>query len=131
MSLEQDEAMLPWESLPETLKESNRRQVDHICATLQAAGYGIKPLTDWEAMFYEFEPDEVELMARLEHDRFVEERGREGWVRGPKKDVRKKTNPDLRPWEELSEAAVQKNLNSVIELPKVLARGEFQVYRMR
>ena len=129
-SLEEDKAMLPWESLPETLKESNRRQVDHIRAKLEAAGYGIKPLTDWEAMFHEFEPEEVELMARLEHERFVEERTREGWVPGPERDVQKKTNPDLVPWEKLPELAIQKNLNSVVELPKVLARGEFQVYRL-
>jgi hypothetical protein len=129
-SLKKDKAMLPWESLPEPLKESNRRQVDHIRAMLQAAGYGIKPLTDWEAMFYEFEPEEVEFMARLEHVRYVEERTREGWVPGPERDVEKRTNPNLGPWEKLKEPAIQNNLNSVKELPKVLARGEFQVYRL-
>jgi hypothetical protein len=129
-SLEQDEAMLPWELLPETLKESNRRQVDHIRDKLEAAGYGIEPLTDWEAIFHEFEREEVELMARLEHERFVEERTREGWVYGSKKDLKKKTSPDLRPWEELSDLAIKKNLHSVTELPKVLARGEFQVCRL-
>jgi hypothetical protein len=128
--LEQDEAMLPWELLPETLKESNRRQVDHIRDKLGAAGYGIEPLTDWEAIFHKFEREEVELMARLEHERFVEERTREGWVHGSKKDVKKKTSPDLRPWEELSDLAIKKNLHSVTELPKVLARGEFQVCRL-
>jgi hypothetical protein len=129
-SREEDMAMLPWESLPESLKESNRRQVDHIRATLQAAGFGIKPLTDWEAMFYEFEPEEVEFMARLEHERYVEERTREGWVPGPERDVKKRRNPNLGPWEKLQEPAIQNNLNSVIEFPKVLARGEFQVYRL-
>jgi hypothetical protein len=129
-SLEEDKAMQPWESLPEPLKESNRRQVDHIRAMLQAAGYGIKPLTDWEAMSYEFEPEEVEFMARLEHERYVEERTREGWVSGPERDVKKRTNPNLGPWEKLQGPAIQNNLNSVIELPKVLARGEFQVYRL-
>ena len=127
---ETDEALRPWESLPEALRESNRRQVDQIQAKLQAAGYGIKPLVDWEAMFHQFDPAEVELMARLEHERFVDERTGEGWVRGPKKDVGKKTNPDLRPWEELSPEAVSKNLNSVIQLPKVLSRGGFQVCRL-
>jgi hypothetical protein len=129
-SLGQDEALLPWELLPETLKESNRRQVDHIRDKLEAAGYGIEPLTDWEAIFHEFEREEVELMARLEHERFVEERTREGWVYGSKKDLKKKTSPDLRPWEELSDSAIKKNLQSVTELPKVLARGEFQVCRL-
>jgi hypothetical protein len=44
--------------------------------------------------------------------------------------VKKKTSPDLRPWEELSDLAIKKNLHSVTELPKVLARGEFQVCRL-
>lgn len=137
--LGQDEAMRPWELLPEYLKESNRQQVDHIRAKLQAAGYGIKPLTDWEAIFHDFEDEEVKLMARLEHERWLEERTREGWECGPKQEG-KKTNPDLRPWEELSELAikkdlhavraVKKNLHAVRALPKVLARGEFQVYRL-
>jgi hypothetical protein len=44
--------------------------------------------------------------------------------------VKKQTSPDLRPWEELSDSAIRKNLHSVTELPKVLARGEFQVCRL-
>ena len=128
---EQDRARVPWEDLPEDLKASNRRQVDHIRLNLSAAAYGIKPLTDWLAASYQFEEDEVEQMARREHDRWMEERQRRGWVYGQQdKDARARTHPDLVPWESLSKAAKDKDRQSVRALPKLLARAGFQAYRL-
>jgi hypothetical protein len=45
---------VPWEELPEGLKESNRLQADHIGVKLKAIDCGIAPLTDWDAIFFEF-----------------------------------------------------------------------------
>ncbi len=39
----------PWDALPEYEHEKNRRQADRLGVTLKAAGYGIQPLTDWDA----------------------------------------------------------------------------------
>ena len=122
-------SMVPWDELPEGLKESNRRQADHIGIKLKAVGCGIAPLTDWDAESFQFRPEEIELMARMEHDRFVEERLRAGWHPGPK-DPAKKTSPHLVPWEQLPEEIKELDRNPVRGLPRFLSRAGLQVYRM-
>jgi hypothetical protein len=125
-------AMVPWDSLPERLKESNRRQVDHIGMKLDAIGCGIAPLTDWDAASFEFTPEEVELMARMEHERWYEELRLDGWTYAPgPKNPSVKTHPDLVSWEALPDLEKEKNRVTVRELPGFLARAGFQIYRLR
>jgi hypothetical protein len=124
--------VIPWEALPEEKKESNRRQVDHIGANLKQAGCGIAPLSDWDAASFQFTPDEVERLARFEHERWCNELRDQGWFRaeGPK-NPEAKTHPSLVPWEELPEPAKEKNHNAVRKLPPLLARVGLQIYRTR
>jgi hypothetical protein len=118
--------------LPEGIKESNRYQADHIGVKLKAVGYGIAPLADWDADKFEFAPEEVERMAQMEHERFVEERLRAKWRYAPgEKHLRRKSSPLLIPWENLPDAEKDKNRNTIRGLPIFLARAGFQVYRMR
>jgi len=123
--------ILPWNELPEHIRESNRRQADHIGAKLRAAGCGLAPLTDWDAEAFEFPADQVEQMAQSEHERFVAERLVAGWAYAPgPKDLARKLSPDLVPWEELSEATREKDRTSVCGLPRFLARAGLQVHRV-
>ena len=124
--------MVAWESLPERLKESNRRQVDHIGMKLKAIGYGIAPLTDWDATSFEFTPQEVQLMARMEHERRSEELRLDGWTYATgAENPTKKTHPDLVSWEALPEPDKEKNRSAVRELPGFLARAGLQIYRLK
>ena len=75
-----DPAMVPWEELAEEFRESCRRQADHIGLKLKAVGCGLAPLTDWDAELFEFTSEEVEQMARMEHQRWMAERRRAGWT---------------------------------------------------
>jgi hypothetical protein len=125
-------SLVPWDQLPEDLRESNRRQVDHIRLKLQTAGYGIQPLVDWEAAGYQFEPQEVETMAQLEHVHWVQERQRSGWRYAPgAEDTARKTHPDLVSWDDLPEAARVKDRQPAINLPSLLAQAGFQVYHLK
>jgi hypothetical protein len=124
--------MVPWEQLPEPIKESNRRQVDHIGLKLKAVGCGLAPLTDWDAASFAFTPEEVERMARMEHERWCEERCREGWrhASGPK-NPQAKTHPALLPWEELPPADKAINRTAVREMPAFLVQAGLQIYRLK
>ena len=126
---EQNEALVPWEQLPERLKESNRVQATNISNTLAATGYRIMQLRDWDAGELEFPPQEVEIMSRKEHERWCNERKQDGWVHGPERDVGKKTNPDLVDWDKLPEEEKEKNRRFVRKLPRSLARAGFQIER--
>jgi 4-amino-4-deoxy-L-arabinose transferase-like glycosyltransferase len=52
-------SMVPWDELPEYLKESNRRQADNIGARLKAVGCYLEPLADWDAALFKFTAEEV------------------------------------------------------------------------
>lgn len=124
-------AMVPWDDLPEPLKESNRRQVDHIRNKLKAIGADITALSGWSDALFELAPAEVELMARLEHERWLAERLQEGWQYAPGlKDLTKKTHPDILPWEQLPATSQEWNRSTTHDMPKFLARAGFQIYRL-
>ncbi len=124
-----DASLRPWDELPESLRESNRRQADHIHDKLAAIGCGVVPLEDWDAPLFAFEPDEVETLSIMEHARWVEERRRAGWRQGSRKDVERKITPYLVPWDELSEEIKDLDRNAVREIPAVLARTDLGIYR--
>jgi len=124
-------SMVPWDELPENLKESNRRHADHIGVKLKAIGCAIAPLTDWDAEPFKFSVEEIDLMARMEHERWMSERLQAGWkLKGKKKNIRKKTSPDLVPTEKLSGDARELDYNPVKDLPFCLAKVGFQIYRL-
>jgi hypothetical protein len=118
----------PWEELSPEMKESNRRAADHIRVELAAAGYTIAPLDDWDADLFQFSADEVETMAALEHERWIEERKAAGWqyAAGPR-DLEGKTSPYLVPWGELPEEVKDYDRATVRRLPALLAEVGLQV----
>jgi len=131
-TVEANPSMAAWEELPEGLKESNRRQADHIGIKLKAVGCGIAPLTDWDAELFECTSEEIELMAEMEHERWNEERLLEGWkyTSGPK-DIEQKTSPYIVPWAELPEDIREYDRNTMRGLPSFLAKAGFQIYRIK
>ena len=130
ITLEGNPLILSWDKLPEDFRESNRRQAAHIEKKLQAIACSIVPLTDWEAAGFIFTLEEIDLMAQMEHERWVEERLSQGWrYRDAAKNIRKKTNPNLVKWEQLPENIKEKNRILVKELPTFLAKAGFQIYR--
>nr|NIN95714.1 hypothetical protein [Anaerolineae bacterium]NIQ79150.1 hypothetical protein [Anaerolineae bacterium] len=117
---ETNPSVVRWEALPEEKKESNRRQVDRIGEKLRDAGCGIALQTDWDAASFTFAPQEVEGLARLEHERWCDEQ----------RD-REETHPCLVPWERLPENEKDKDRNFVRKLPHILAGVGLQIYRTR
>lgn len=123
-------SMVSWEQLPESLRESNRRQADHIAAKLEAIGCALAPLDRWGAPPSELSADEVEQLARIEHDRWVAERRLDGWTFAPgPKDLRRKRTPWLIPWEEMPEEQRDYDRNTVRNLPQFLAHAGLQIVR--
>jgi hypothetical protein len=112
-------SLASWESLAENLRESNRRQAEHIGSKLHQAGCVITPRTDWDEPLFSFTPDEVEALARIEHRRFAEEREQPGGKRGPA----------VFSWEALDEPTRDLGRNAVRNIPALLARVGFRIQR--
>lgn len=128
---ETNPAILPWEQLPEHMKESNRSHAAHIGVKLHALQCGMTPARDWALPEFQFTPQEIEKLAVIEHDRWCAERRREGWRFAQKqKDLIKKTTPYLVGWERLPEEIRELDRHFVRRLPAILARAGFEIYRM-
>jgi len=105
MNLETNPLLVPWNDLPENIKESNRRQADDIGKKLKTVHCDMEPLTNWDAELFEFTPEESEIMAAMEHQRWLNERRNEGWTYDPgPKNLECMTSPALLDWEELPES---------------------------
>ncbi|RJP22804.1 MAG: hypothetical protein C4529_04855 [Deltaproteobacteria bacterium] len=125
-------SMVDWDDLPDSLKKSNRHQARDIDRKLKDVGCRIVPFTDWSAELVKFTPEEVEIMATMEHDRWCEERLRSGWSYAPgPKDIVKKTSPHLITWEGLSEEIKEYDRNTVREMPIYLARVGYRIFRIK
>ena len=117
----------PWNMLPETVKMSNRRRADNLPILLAQVGLRLVP-SRTPAPF-ELSPDEIELLAQLEHRRWVIDRRLLGVSYG---DVRSDFPPRhelLVDWEHLPEIEREKNRADFRSLPKVLAEASFEVQR--
>jgi len=130
---EGDPARDSWENLPEDIKEKNRLPADRIGVILEEHGYRIAPLTDWKAadlVFSEKEgSDEVEAMARMEHELWCQEMLADDWRFGSVKSKKEETNPDLVPWKKLPLDEQGKNKKFIRDLPRLLTRTGFQIER--
>lgn len=122
------DAMQPWEKLPPGYRDSNRQAADYISVKLRAIGcWSGPPGMDGEA-YNGFTPKEIELMAQLEHRRWMAEKYLAGWSKGPR-DNRKKKHNLLVPWSKLSKENKQKDRNSVTEIPHLLEVVGETIYR--
>jgi hypothetical protein len=127
---ETDPAMADWDKLQEDLKESNRQQADHIPVKLKAIGCDFVPVVGREPELIKFKKKEIEIMAAIEHDRFVAERFSQGWSAG-RRNAEKKTSPYLVGWEKIPEKIKDYDRDAVCVIPKLLAKAGFEIYRLK
>jgi uncharacterized membrane protein len=117
----------PWDELPDEVKESNRAQARQVGEKLAVIGCLMVPAFD-PALTFEFDDEEVQVLARLEHERWMGERMASGYAHGPARQGR--MHPDLVPWEELPDEARAKDVAAVQRIPAMLASVGFQALRV-
>jgi hypothetical protein len=125
------ETMVPWDKLTEDDKETNREQADDIPHKLNAVDCDFAPVKDKKPKMITFNKNELEIMARLEHERWVRQKFLQGYSYGEEKDKIKKTHPDLVEWEKLPEKEKQKDKDAVEAIPHLLATKGFEIYRLK
>lgn len=126
---EKNPSLVPWDDLPESLKESNRKQADGIADRLASIGCRLCTLGDWSAPLYSFCPDDLEQLARAEHERWMDERKAGGWTYGPERDIPLKKTPWLIPFDDLPEPEKEKDRSAIRSLPAILARFDLAIVK--
>lgn len=125
-----DPAMQSWDTLGEVFKRSNRAQAADILRKLERVKCSYRPRTDNTLSDFHFTPNEIELLAELEHERWMQEKLDSGFSYGPTRDPQRKTHPCLVDWPDLSEAARQDDRDAVQGIPQFMSEAGFEVYRL-
>ena len=126
---ESNPSMVPWERLPEDLRQSNIAQAADFGDKVEAIGAIIVPESAGAPAFA-FTDEEVERLAEEEHERWMRDRFSQGWQYGQPRDDAKKIHPDLRPWAELSKSDQDKDRNAIRTLPATLHDAGFEILRL-
>ncbi|HEY7222915.1 MAG TPA: RyR domain-containing protein [Micromonosporaceae bacterium] len=116
-----------WDSLSDDLKEANRAQVRDIGAKLDVLEATVvrEPATHP----FDFSEDEVEMLARYEHDRWVSQRIAAGWTYGPERDDAHKVHNLLLPWLYLSSHKQETDRQMIRALPDQLKAAGLSIVR--
>jgi RyR domain-containing protein len=120
-------AMRPWEELTEDTRETNRAQVRDIGAKLdllEATVTATPPVRP-----FVFAEDEVEMLARYEHDRWVSERIAAGWTYGPERDDEAKVHHLLVPWLYLNQRQQDVDKQVVLAVPGLIEAAGWYISR--
>ena len=118
-------ALHPWEQLTEPVKEANRAQAREIGERLAAIGCLMVPASGPVASL-DFTDREVELLARIEHERWLSERTAHPPSPAPGQGGRRRY---LAPWDELTPEERADNIVAARSIPVMLAAVGFQVLR--
>lgn len=121
------QALRHWKELDELYKKSNREQAAHYPTLLATAGCGFEEMKFEKDHLakrnadkgFEFSSDEIERLARMEHDRFIQERR-----------LKQPDHPDLVPWEELNHEEKEKDIRTIKAIPKILGKVGLRVVRL-
>jgi hypothetical protein len=112
------QANRPWDELDESLRESNRLSADHFEVKMRAVGRQI--IMDDSAEEALLTSDELELLARMEHNRWWAERSLNGWTFAENQFNAQKLHPNLVPYENLSTQVQDKDRKNILDIIKII-----------
>ena len=120
---------VPWEELSDDLRQSNVAQAMSIGAKLETINAVPVPQSASVPEFH-FTDEEIEELAELEHERWMEERIARGWSYGANRDNRRKLHPDLVSWADLPEDERKKDRDAIRLIPGNLRDAGYQILRL-
>ena len=122
-------SMVPWNRLPDDLRQANIAQAVNIGVKLETINAVVAP-ESLSVPEFSFTKNEVEDLAKLEHERWRQERTAQGWRPGEKRDNKRKIHPSLVDWAVLPESEREKDRASVLAMPGVLHEAGYQILRV-
>jgi len=131
-----EESLKAWDELPDYLKESSRQQGDDYANKLRSVGLWfrkIRPGKSPSPLDSEVLENRIEILSKREHDRFVAERRRAGWMAAANtaresRDNYRMLHNYLFPWAKLDETTKDLDRNPMRSIPDILAKIGYEVY---
>jgi hypothetical protein len=119
----------PWGELSTFHKESNVRLITATLASAVRAGRAWGPRRDASEPFDDVAEHELDVMARWEHESWLEHHVANGWKRGVVRDDTRRRHPLLLPWEALDDAARAKSRESIATALRLLSTLGYRSHR--
>ncbi|MDR0575220.1 MAG: AAA family ATPase [Tannerella sp.] len=120
---------IPWEELPEDIKDSNRDQARCFGRYLDITDYdydsGDTPFLSVE----KFSEDEILKIAKLAHEIWIKSKIDAGWTYGDRKDAVKRTHPLLVDWDDLPETEKQKDKDIAENIIPMMRSVGLRIYK--
>ncbi|MFC4995531.1 RyR domain-containing protein [Rubritalea tangerina] len=114
-------SLTSWVQLPESTREQNRLQADHIPIKLRAIGIDIDHLPPHDELSSRL-AENLELLAEMEHLRWNAALFSAGWKYAPgPKNPRLLTHPCLVAWDALTDEIKQYDRDAVMNIPQLLS----------
>lgn len=123
-------AAVSWNDLDELMREANRAQAAHIPVKLRILGYELTAGHGLSADHLKIEGEALEKLARLEHERWMTDKERRGFVYGADDDRSRKHHRLLVPWESLDTAEKEKDRDAVRNLPRLISLAGFRLRKI-
>jgi len=117
-----------WHQLTEEGRSQFLVQSRFLLSMLDIAGYNVSSATDRDTP-YVFSADVLDLLSKLEHDRWSRERIDEGWRFG-KRDAENRRTPYLLPWEDMPEEVRNYDREVARNLPELLSKTGYTITSM-
>ena len=108
-----------WHTLPAEMREPFRARSRHLISMLTVSGYDIVSAGE-AAEPVPLPEDDIDLLSRMEHDRWSRERLSDDWTYAPRRDNTKKQHPCLIHWRHMDEALKEYDRHLVGDLPETL-----------
>jgi hypothetical protein len=121
-------SLKPYQDLSEYEKESNRDNVRDIANKLAAVGYAMIPARSNEPPF-DFPGEDLELLAEMEHQRWMREKINTGWKYAPNTEKVQKLHSALLEWNELPEGEKGKDRALIQQIPNILAKAGYAIIK--
>ena len=122
---------IDFNDLPEDYKEDNRQAAARIPQVLELVGLYVVPDLQSDSVAEKQIMDiidrNLELLAQAEHDGWVEQKMRNGWVYGEPRDDTKKLHPSLVLYKFLSDEDKKKDRNSVLSYPDIIKKAKYKI----
>lgn len=122
-------SMVAYDELTEHEREQNRGAVRDIPNKLAALGYAMVPRRHDEPDVV-FPKQELESMAKLEHDRWVAAKENDGWKYAPKTDKDKKRHKLLVDWEKLPDIEKDKDRLIIATMSDIVGKTGYTIVKL-
>ncbi len=121
-----DAGSVNWHQLDSVVKHQLVTQSRLLLSMLHVAGFSVSRAEDADAAIV-FGNDILDLLARMEHDRWCRERIENGWRHGHRRNNEKRIHPMLVPWTDMPDEMKQYDREAVRHLPELLLKSGYAI----